>query len=68
MLMHESSSDYARKECTIHKLMDHDNIVKLHDYTENEKEFVMYMEFCNDSDYFNDKINEVSPRSLETAD
>lgn len=50
--------EYARKECTIHKLMDHDNIVQLHDYSENETEFVMYMEYCNDSDYFNNKINE----------
>ena len=56
--MHESRLDYAKKECTIHSQVDHDNIVRLHDYSENDSEFVMFMEYCNDSEYLNDKINE----------
>ncbi len=57
--MHETSQEYAKKECIIHAMMKHENVVKLHEYAENEEEFVLYMEYCNDSDYFNEKINEV---------
>ncbi len=28
------------------------NVVKLYDYTESEKEFVLLMEYCNDANYF----------------
>lgn len=40
--------------------MAHDNIVKLHEYTENDKEFVLYMEYCNDANYFEEKLVNVS--------
>jgi serine/threonine protein kinase len=52
--------EYAKKECTIHQMMRHENIVKLHNYTENEEEFVMFMEYCNTPDYFEQKIIEVT--------
>ena len=41
--------------------MAHDNIVKLHEYTENDKEFVLFMEYCNDANYFEEKLVNVSP-------
>jgi len=50
---------YARQECTIHSHMDHDNIVKLFDYTETKEEYVLYMEFCDRADYLAQKILEV---------
>lgn len=40
--------------------MQHDSIVKLHEYTESESEFVLFMEYCNDAEYFDSKIVEVS--------
>jgi len=48
----------ARRECTIHNLFKHDNVVELYEYTENEDEFVLYMEYANDPNYFDTKIFE----------
>lgn len=36
--------------------MNHDNIVKLFDYTETQDEYVLYMEYCDRADYLTDKI------------
>lgn len=36
------------------------NIVELYDYTENEEEIVLLMEYCNDAGYFEDKLENVS--------
>jgi calcium/calmodulin-dependent protein kinase I len=57
--MTEAQHAYARRECTIHSQLKHENIVELYDYTESEKEFVLLMEYCNDANYFYDKIEEV---------
>jgi hypothetical protein len=35
-------------------------VVELYDYTEDDKEFVLLMEYCNDANYFEDKIETVS--------
>ena len=53
--------DFAYKECVVHSQLRHDNVVKLHEYTEAEDEFVLFMEYCNDAEYFDNKIVEVSP-------
>ena len=58
--MDSISVDFARKECVIHSCLKHDNIVKLHEYTENEAEFVLFMEYCNDANYFDEKLVNVS--------
>jgi hypothetical protein len=34
--------------------------VELYDYTENDEEIVLLMEYCNDANYFQEKIEEVS--------
>lgn len=34
-------------------------MVELYDYTESESEFVLLMEYCNDANYFQDKIEDV---------
>lgn len=33
--------------------------MELYDYTESEQEFVLLMEYCNDANYFQDKIEDV---------
>ena len=35
-------------------------MVKLHEYTESEDQFVLFMEYANDAEYFDSKIVEVS--------
>ena len=59
-LMDQLGVNFAYKECVVHSLLEHDNVVKLHEYTENDGEFVLFMEYCNDAEYFDNKIVEVS--------
>ena len=58
--------EYARRECTIHSQLKHENVVELYDYTESDKEFVLLMEYCNDANYFQDKLEEVSSASMDS--
>jgi len=58
-LMSETQYGYARRECTIHSQLKHENVVELYDYTEGKSEFVLLMEYCNDANYFQEKIEEV---------
>lgn len=59
--MTEAQHDYARQECIIQsQLGKHENIVELYDYTETSDEFVLLMEYCNDANYFEEKIESVS--------
>lgn len=48
-MLNEDTIEYAKRECGIHAMLDHENIVKLYDYTETEEHFEMYMEYCNDA-------------------
>ena len=59
-LQDQHGVNFAYKECVLHSLLEHDNVVKLHEYTETETEFVLFMEYCNDAEYFDNKIVEVS--------
>ena len=34
-------------------------MVELYDYTESDKEFVLLMEYCNNANYFQEKIEDV---------
>ena len=52
--------EYARNECIIQSQLKHENIVELYDYTETEKEIVLFMEYCNDACYFEEKIENVT--------
>lgn len=61
-LFSEIQHDYAKRECTIHSQLKHENVVELYDYTESEKEFVLLMEYCNDANYFQDKLEDVSKK------
>lgn len=44
--------------------MQHDNIVKLYDYTETDDEYILFMEFCDKGDYLANKILNVLDQSL----
>lgn len=57
--MSETQYGYARRECTIHSQLKDENVVELYDYTESKSEFVLLMEYCNDANYFQEKIEEV---------
>lgn len=59
-LINDVQLGYARSECIIHSQLKHENIVELYDYTENEKEIALLMEYCNDPNYFEEKIENVS--------
>lgn len=51
--------NFAYKECVVHSQLSHDCVVKLHEYTESEDQFVLFMEYANDAEYFDNKIVEV---------
>ena len=58
--MSDVQVNYARQECMIQSQLKHENVVELYDYTENEKEIVLLLEYCNDANYFEEKIENVS--------
>lgn len=61
-IMDQLGIELARRECVVHSCLTHDNIVKLHEYTENDEEFVIFMEYCNDANNFDEKIvNRLTP-------
>lgn len=57
MLFTKYQNEQAKIECIIHShLKCHDNVVKLYEYTETDDSYVMFMEYCNDADYLDNKI------------
>jgi serine/threonine protein kinase len=54
------SHEFARRECSIHSRMRHPNIIRLYDYAESEREYQLYMEHAERSDFLCEKILEVS--------
>lgn len=59
--------NFAYKECVVHSQLSHDCVVKLHEYTESEDQFVLFMEYANDAEYFDNKIVEVRIAFLFTV-
>ena len=60
MLMTPELETYAKQEITLHDMCsNHDNVVKLYDSNEDEKQYKLYMEYCDRPDYLSDKILEV---------
>jgi hypothetical protein len=47
--------------------MRHPNIIRLYDYAESEKEYQLYMEYAEKSDYLCEKILEVSTLTCKSA-
>jgi calcium/calmodulin-dependent protein kinase I len=58
-LINDVQIGYARQECMIQSKLHDPNIVELFEYTENENEIVLLMEYCNDANYFEDKLENV---------
>jgi serine/threonine protein kinase len=50
---------FARRECSLHSMMDHPNIIKLYDYAENNNEYSLFMEYADRGDYLCQKILDV---------
>ena len=48
--------EQARQECALQMSLSHSGIVELYEYFESDDEFTMFMEYCNDSNYFENKI------------
>ncbi len=59
-LLNPLAYKFAKQECAIHSMMDHQNVVKLYNYTETQQEYVLFMEFCDKYDYLSNKILEVT--------
>jgi serine/threonine protein kinase len=57
----EESWAFAKEEFDIHRRVDgHPNIVRLYATRDTDKEFQIFMEHANRSNYLSDKISEVS--------
>ena len=56
MLVHPRMRKQAAEECIVHSMMNHKNIVKLYNYTENDYGIFLHMEYCNDPTFFVDNI------------
>lgn len=39
--------------------MNHNNVVKLYEYTETQEDYILFLEYCNKADYLANKILEV---------
>lgn len=57
-LLSDDSVRAAENECVIHSYMHHENVIKLYNYTENENEIAMIMEYANQATYLQDTILE----------
>ena len=60
-LLNQDTYNYAKQEAALHEMVsNHNNVVRLYDQKEDDKQFQMIMEYADKGDYFADKINEVS--------
>jgi serine/threonine protein kinase len=62
--MNEVQTNYAKQECVIHSRLRHENVVELYHYTEDPDEYVLFMEYCNDANYLEQKIEGVISLSI----
>ena len=49
----------ARQECVISTYLKHINVVESIEYTENDEDIILFMEYCSKANYFEDKIETV---------
>jgi serine/threonine protein kinase len=59
-LFGENAVIQAHRECAIHAHMQHPNIVKLEGYYEDADSINLIIEHCNDANYLEHKLEEVS--------
>jgi len=55
-LVNEFQKTQAAQEFPLHCSLDHETIVKGYEWTENDSEYILVMEWMNDADYFKEKI------------
>lgn len=46
-LFNDLSKFFAKKECAVHYLMKHPNIVEVYDYIETPTEYQLFMEYAD---------------------
>ncbi len=64
-LFNDLSHKFARQECSVHSQLYHENIIKLYEYAETQKEYQLFMEYADRTDYLCRKIFDVSRLQLE---
>jgi len=47
----------AKQEFALHCSLKHENIVKAYEWSEDDSEYIMLMEYMNKPDYFREKID-----------
>lgn len=55
-LLSEEVRNSARREWAIHSTLKHKNIIELYEYTENEDQFDLFLEYANKPTYLTDLI------------
>jgi serine/threonine protein kinase len=55
-LVNDYQKTQAAQEFPLHCSLDHEMIVKGQEWTENDSEYILVMEYMNDADYFKEKI------------
>ena len=57
--LNDNSVAMARRECSIHSELKHENIAELIHYCEGENSIELIVEHCNNPTYFEDRLEEV---------
>lgn len=55
-LLSEAVRVSARREWAVHSTLNHKNVIRLYEYTENENEISIFLEFANKSLYLEDLV------------
>jgi len=55
--VNEVQKKQAKQEFALHCSLKHENIVKAYEWSENDSEYIMLMEYMNKPDYFREKID-----------
>lgn len=59
-LFNSLAHQFAQRECMVHYSMNHENIIELYEYYDTKKEYQLYMEFADETDYLSRKILDVT--------
>lgn len=57
-LITEDQLTAAKIECVLHSRMNHENIIKLYNYSEDDKEFALIMEYANKGTHLQELITD----------
>jgi len=49
--------EFAKRECVLHKKLNHPNIIQVYDYAETNERYIIWMEYAGScSEYFINRI------------